>query len=241
MAKIKNISGLITALKSQNPKSETLWFRGHSDESWKLLPSFHRLKGATSEQTLLKKFKQNAFLLLEHKPIKSFEWLFWLQHYGVPTRLLDWTESPLAALYFAVSEVPKKDGALWILSPTKLNENANINATEPSYIPSFEEEELTNYSPESLNGENVTQLLPVATIATRNNPRIQAQLGTFTISHRDKTPIEDIGNKKHIKKLVIPKENKAQILLELELLGFSKFQLFPELSSIGDNIIKGLK
>ena len=48
----------------------------------------------------------------------------------------------------------------------------------------------------------------MATIATRNNIRIQAQLGVFTISHRDKTPIDEIGDSSHIKKYVIPSNKK---------------------------------
>ena len=78
----------------------------------------------------------------------------------------------------------------------------------------------------------------MAAIATRNNPRMQAQLGVFTISHRDKTPIEEIGNKKHVWKYHIPKTKKSIIQKELALLGITKFQLFPELASIGEIIKK---
>jgi hypothetical protein len=61
-------------------------------------------------------------------------------------------------------------------------------------------------------------------------------LGVFTIHHRDPIAIENIGNRKHIMKYVIPSNCKKEIMQELKVLGITKFQLFPELSSIGENI-----
>ncbi|WP_321389275.1 FRG domain-containing protein [uncultured Desulfuromusa sp.] len=238
---IKSVRDLIKHLRTDiSDNKRPTWFRGHAEVNWNLLSSYSRLINPPSENTLLKKFKQNAAMLIDHRTENSFDWLFLMQHYGVPTRLLDWSESPLAALYFAVDTEKDSDGALWSLDPVKLNKNAGINSKENCYLPSFDDEELINYSPESFKGEETTELLPVATIATRNNPRIQAQLGVFTISHRDKTPIDKIGKKDHIRKYLIPKESKADIQEELTLCGITKFQLFPELSSIGDNIEKEL-
>lgn len=238
--KVKSVQDLIRHLnKDLKNNNETAWYRGHAISTWKLQPGYIRLKSPTSEYTLLKKFKQNASFLLTEKPLSDFDWLFLMQHYGVPTRLLDWTESPLAALYFAVVENKyfSSDGALWILFPSELNRNANIDAEEPNYIPSFDEEDVSqNYSVDKLSREKKSKLLPIAVIATRNNPRIQAQLGVFTIHHRDKVPIEGIGNKKHVVKYVIPAKSKPNILKELKVLGITKFQLFPELSSIGENL-----
>ena len=168
-----------------------------------------------------------------------------MQHFGVPTRLLDWSESPLVALYFAVEafeQFPDQDAALWLLRPSELNKNARINNREESdYIPSFEDEELEGYSVESLYTNRRLELLPVATIATRNNSRIQAQLGVFTIHHNDKTPIESIGNSSHIIRYNIPALARADIKRQLSLLGFNRFQMFPELSSIGLHIRDSLK
>ncbi|MDP3859277.1 MAG: FRG domain-containing protein, partial [Stagnimonas sp.] len=175
----------------------------------------------------------------------SFDWLFLMQHYGLPTRLLDWTESPLVALYFAVNDFElhaDQDATLWALRPCELNKRANIeDANEQFFIPSFDDDELKNYSIESLaSGPKRTKLSPIATIATRNNPRIQAQLGVFTIHHLDETPLENIGDGAHVSKYVIPTAARTLILDQLRLLGFSKFSMFPELASIGENIKRGL-
>lgn len=242
--KIQNINSIADLLEKLKYDSDdydgSIWFRGQSTYSWKLQPAFLRKEKNISEFTLISKFRQSASLLIVRSPLNYYDWLFQMQHHGVPTRLLDWTESALVALYFAVEDETSidQDGALWILLPTELNKNANIYSDENFYIPSFEDIVLKNYNPEIFHQEKNTKLFPVAAIATRNNPRMQAQLGVFTISHRDKTAIEDIGDKKHIWKYKIPSSKKNIIKQELELLGITKFQIFPELSSIGEIINK---
>jgi FRG domain len=236
--KINNIADFLTALRvDQNENPGTVWYRGQASADWNLLPGFMRSATDTSETTLLNRFRQSAAMLAEHRPLSSFDWTFLMQHYGVPTRLLDWSESPLVSMYFAVeawASHPCTDAALWCLWPTALNTNANIvDKIEGHYIPSFEDEELQSYSTESLRQNARIQLLPVATIATRNNARIQAQMGTFTIHHNKKIPIEEIGDARHVAKYVIPHSAREYLLSELRLLGMTRFSLFPELASVG--------
>jgi hypothetical protein len=204
--------------------------------------TYDRLKKRPKEITLVNEFRQNAnYLLDKHKPSNDFEWLFLMQHYGVPTRLLDWTESPLIALYFAVETETrasgKKDGALWMLEPAKLNKNTN--ASKDDHIPSFEEGlYMDDFATEKFDSGRNDGLKPIAAIATRNNPRIQAQLGAFTIGRSKNMPIENVGDGSHVVKYIIPSKAKASISQDLKLLGIGKFQVFPELASIGE-IIKG--
>ena len=237
---INSIASLIKALgKATNSKYGPVWYRGHACSSWKLEPHYDRLSNPMKEEELVNRFRQNANLLLSHSPAKplDFGWIFLMQHYGVPTRLLDWTESPLVALYFAVEDRivahQKEDGAIWLLYPQQLNKHST---REPSYIPSFDDEWLNTYSVEQYSKGKDLGILPVAAIATRNNPRIQAQLGVFTISHLKKTPIEEIEDGKHCVKLTIPAAAKPAIMRELKTLGITRFQIFPELTSIGDNL-----
>jgi hypothetical protein len=74
------------------------------------------------------------------------------------------------------------------MKPTELNNNANIsNASEVNYIPSFDDLELQPYAADQLKTTNV-QLLPVATIATRNNRRIDAH----GVQSRSRAPWLDV-------------------------------------------------
>jgi hypothetical protein len=235
---IRSVSEFLVALQEdQITKPGTIWFRGQADANWELLPGFIRSAADTSETTLLNRFRQSAAMLADHRPVSSFDWTFLMQHYGVPTRLLDWSESPLVSMYFAIEDWisrPNTDAALWCLWPTALNRHANIvDKVEGQYIPSFEDEELQSYSTDSLRQNVRIELFPVATIATRNNARIQAQMGTFTIHHNKKIAIEAVGDKSHVAKYVIPHGAREQLARELRLLGMTRFSLFPELASVG--------
>lgn len=242
---IMSVQSLLEALGEDNGGyAGAVWYRGQTQSDWDLTPGYVRLKTPPSEATLLKRFKQSAAMLIEKTPKESFDWLFLMQHYGVPTRLLDWSESPLVGLYFAVENEDDSDhdGALWLLRPSELNKNAHINnKEEDDYIPSFDDDELSSYSVESLAQNRRIQLLPVATIATRNNARIQAQLGVFTIHHHEKVSVEAVGDSSHVIKYTIPVKVKPLIRQQLELLGFSRFQLFPELASVGEIIKNGVQ
>jgi hypothetical protein len=185
-----------------------------------------------NEINLINRFKQNATLLLNPLPDGPFGWLFLMQHYHFRTRLLDWTENPLVALYFAVTDAPNQDGTFWLLFPEKLNNMTSFAGIGDPLIPSFEDDRLRNYEPKSLAGEKASSLLPIAAIAARSSPRMQAQLSVFTISHRDKTPIEQLDGGKCVRSYSVPAAHKKNLLKELALVGIGEFQLFPELSSI---------
>ncbi|MCT4178902.1 FRG domain-containing protein [Elizabethkingia anophelis] len=235
---ITSLTDLIDNLK-QNVAGINLpiWFRGQTNSAWDLEPKLMRTTHQPSETFYFNRFKQDASIILNHQPKSEFDWLFLMQHYGIPTRLLDWSESPLVALYFAISESPDADGALYVLLPTELNKISNYRPDHEFEIPSFEDEHLQNYLPTTIARENKSKLQPMAAIAPRNSSRMQAQQGVFTISHRENIYINKAGLEEtstHTWRYIIPKEIKEDLKKELKLLGFSKFQLFPELESISE-------
>ena len=241
---ISSISDLLVRLKTDSSPNSTYWYRGQSQADWKLIPSLARPDNdLRSESHLIERFKQNATLLLQPLPANDWEWLTIMQHHRVPTRLLDWSESPLVGLYFALSDIISgneavTDGALWVLNPVQLNRPARISDSYPLYIPSFEDVAVSNYHPRQIAAENLSRLPPLALIGQRNTRRMQAQLGTFTIIHRDPIPIEEVGDSSHVRKYRVPKEAKEELRRELSVLTVNKFQLFPELESLGE-ILRG--
>lgn len=100
--RISSVSDFIEKIVQRNKDAGTeTFYRGHADENWKLLPSIFRTPNGVEKEHLL--FRD----MVAHEP-QSFseckstlDYLVQMQHYGLPTRLLDMTTNPLVALYFA--------------------------------------------------------------------------------------------------------------------------------------------
>lgn len=240
---IHGVADLIDALKSQS-SDEVFWYRGHTDVSHKLIPSLARPPcRVDGELTLLKRFQQNAYPFLKWKPDNEWDWLFLMQHHGVPTRLLDWSESPLIALWFAMDlpSNPNDDGidaCIWALRPIELNLRANLAPKYQHDIPLFgQDKELDNYLPTDL-ATTISKNTPAAGIASRQFSRVVAQMGSFTITHKDQVPLEDLG--KVLTRFVIPANAKEAVRRELLHLRITRLSVFPELANVTEIAQEGL-
>jgi FRG domain len=125
---IETTGDLIDAIKSTNFTEKKhahvrVWFRGHNDGNWHLVPGVYRDGFAKDEndRKLKERHLTQDFMALSapllRGPKSDAEIYFIQQHYRMPTRLLDWSLNPLAALFFALQPPDKdgKDGCLFVL------------------------------------------------------------------------------------------------------------------------------
>lgn len=123
---INSIKDLIDLLKNiGEPESGySRFFRGHSNQEWKIEPSIYRVPEKIDGKPQGKAFIENEDNIIRDAIVNSpddfsnqdsiFSILVKLQHYGYPTRLLDLTTNALVSLYFAVKSLNDKDGELFI-------------------------------------------------------------------------------------------------------------------------------
>ena len=236
---IQSVGDFITELQN-SAQDQLVWFRGQTNIAWPLLPNIARpidgYPNGPMDQELpaIKRFKQNANAFLARVPINDWEWIFLMQHHRGLTRLLDWTESPLVALYFALSGPDTEaDAIVWCLDPMELNRKSGHRRRFDRDVLAFGIDDVLNsYLPERVGDNQGAELLPVAAIGPRNSTRMIAQSGTFTIMHHQRVAVEDVPDQDHVWRLVVPAAQKSNLHAELRLLGFNEFLLFPELETL---------
>jgi FRG domain len=204
--------------------SRDFLFRGQTVDS-PLMPKLSRLNAKGDllqvERILLQEFKRsNPLLIGEHHPMNDWDYLSLGQHYGLPTRLLDWSNNALTALWFAATDnslpaAPEGGYSIvWVLMPVAEDYAVDIEEVHP-----FDMQQTKIVQPRIIR------------------QRINNQSGVFSItsseelaehSHMDDT---DSYRDKLIK-VKIPNEFNRDILNDLSTLGVNAFTIFPELDGL---------
>lgn len=169
---------------------------------------------------------------------EHLKWLFLMQHHHCGTRLLDWTESVLVALYFAV-ENESEDGELWCLHPGALN---NFSVGQPLIITDLPE--VSAVAEDAVKGQDhrgnkeVYPKGPVAIAPSIWFRRGINQLSRFTIHLRpgEGKEIPEILEKPNIFRYVIPKSSKKAMSRALHALGIRHESLFPDFDGVSRGI-----
>ena len=211
-----------------------LWFRGQANADQRLIPgAFRNPDYIDDEQAMLDEFKQDAMLRADCKEEGDWGWMVLAQHYGVPTRLLDWSLNPLQALYFAVEKEGELDGRLYVLEPTALNSKSVGSGASFPIMLEENNDRLEDYRIGRMTGSNC---LPVAVIAYNDFPRIGAQRGVFTLFPERRSAITDDTLEGTCRSFVIPREHKEKILRELKFVCIDEYSSYPDLDHLGKRI-----
>lgn len=219
------------------------WFRGHTNSKWDLLPVVRRGFTKKQEQYLSNEFYVRARTRHHNcPPDEDYSgWISLMQHYGLPTRLLDWSRSPLVAAYFATEHQQRHslidgtvdfDSCIWTFAPGPFNVQQGF---EP-YLYPLNANRLKDLIRPAIKGEDKEEKT-VAAMAVENDPRMQTQQGAFTI-HTSNMPLNVMPSCENwLCKYVIPNKFVKPIAKELDIMGFRRGELFPDL----ENLAKELK
>jgi hypothetical protein len=249
LATVHSLAEFAATIMNETRGGVQRWFRGTRSESHKLIPSLYRHPTVLEpnalielEWELLSNFRQQAPPFVGEIPSKELELLFLMQHYRVPTRLLDWSENPFVSLFFALENCREErageeaNAAVWLLDPIKMNSIATTGQEGEARIFGAFADELEGYRPRR-EGKAVNRLLPLAIYGIHNSPRIVAQRGTFTIFGKDITPIDSSektsGADGCVKKIIINRNCKREIFSDLFGVGISDSVVYPDLDGLG--------
>ncbi len=166
------------------------------------------------ERTVLKQLTLQGAALLGQAAPTDLDLMVVAQHFGLKTRLLDWSSNPLAALWFACSN--RADGDV--------------------YVYALEADDLL--------AEDIYSKDPFAAAKTRviqprlNNSRIVAQSGWFTLHRYSKkarrfVPLESNADASpFLHEICIPARSRKAILWSLDRHGVTSSTLFPDLEGL---------
>jgi len=250
-----------------------IWFRGEDSQDYELVPNLYRFLEDNQiqywnniyqssavkqiEDNIDVSFDRKAIIHLANKGIANTRWnrYFLKQHYRVKTRLLDWTENALYALFFSVAGNSKSTNAkVWLLSPHKLNNYSLQKITKEKkngylIFPSYdfgEKRELMNEKGELslrelmrkyciMDFEAADEAYPLAIYPPHLDSRMAAQQACFTVFGNIVCGFRNL-EEKFLEFVLIDASCKEKILKELRLIGISNYSIYPDLDGLGQTI-----
>lgn len=213
-----------------------LWYRGEENSNLPLIPSIQRTqKRIEVERFITNDFYMKAAQIMSHPPEKHnyAAWVSIMQHYGLPTRMLDWSRSPLIASFFATENFldnPDSDACVWVLSPVSLNEMEGFGrCIYPNDADTTQEMLLPAFKHNHHNHELDDKILAVS--STDKDLRMYSQQANFTV-HNSLRRLEDICDDETLYKIIIPSDRKEYFIKSLRVFGITEGSIYPDLDHI---------
>jgi len=264
-AEIDSVSAFLQAITDWRVKHKIaergfhsrVWYRGHSKRTYSLVPGVYRSeftklaqtcsnvgddeeRRLTLERDMLNEFRTTGATFFNPDHIISL--YFIAQHNGMPTRLLDWTSNPLAALFFTVEDEDNNDGDVFVMEPTKLipRPTRRLDKSKPNLVwphihtmrhpfvrdrigITFWQIPKNKWEPEAL-------IIPVRPDNTAG--RIGQQSSCFTLHmHKSKS-----GNNPTLAQIKVPAKHKPNLRAELHRLNINNFTIFNDLDHLSAEI-----
>lgn len=221
-------------------------YRGAADASRPLLTSLDRLGGVDPphgktglEEHILRNFIRYSRPYFEASPVNEWELLVAAQHHGLPTRLLDWTYSPLVAAHFATLDRQNGiDRAVLRLDWKKVHRAFGfpelallIQDLDELFVKGGRFSPWTLFNRDSREKPFACMIEPPSLDA-----RIVAQAAVFTLCSDKSQPfdvfLEEHGLGAALTRFVIPADRTARIRDQLDLASVDERRLFPDLDGV---------
>lgn len=216
-------------------------YRGLSDAKYGLETTLMRMGGqyAELERHLLRNFRKYAHLRVVERD-SLWHWLSVAKHYGLPTRLLDWTYSPFVALHFATARIDEfdRDGVVWSVNYLHTHELV------PNRLRALLDEEGANVFTVEMLCQGVPSLAELDTLSLEPfalffeppsiDDRIVNQFAFFSVTSDPKIALDD-WLEQHSElwsKILIPAELKWEIRDKLDQSNITERVIFPGLEGL---------